>query len=78
MLRNTTGDATIRAGVPEQWAVAEKTGAGAYGARNDVGVLYPPGRAPIVLAVFTTTKRENADSRAEIVAAAAKLVAATL
>lgn len=78
MLRNTTGTETIRAGLPATWAAAEKTGAGAYGARNDVGVLYPPGRAPIVLVVFTATAREQAESRTEIVAAVARLVAATL
>ncbi|GHU36954.1 beta-lactamase [Betaproteobacteria bacterium] len=53
MRGNTTGDKRIRAGVPPGWTVADKTGAGAYGVCNDVGVLWPPGRDPVVLALYT-------------------------
>jgi beta-lactamase class A len=53
LLANTTGDATIRAGVPAGWRVGDKTGTGAQGERNDVGILLPPDRAPLVLAVYT-------------------------
>jgi beta-lactamase class A len=51
--RNTTGDKTIRAGVPGDWVVGDKTGSAAYGTRNDIAVLWPPNRAPIVLAVLS-------------------------
>jgi beta-lactamase class A len=51
--RNTTGDKTIRAGVPEGWVVGDKTGSAAYGTRNDIAVLWPPDHAPIVLAVLS-------------------------
>ncbi len=79
MLRNTTGDAKIRAGVPAQWQVAEKTGScGSYGASNDIGVLYPPGRAPIVLAIYTTRLKQNDEGSNETIAAVAKLVAEKL
>ncbi len=56
MLRtNTTGDGLIRAGVPAGWAVGDKTGnCGYYGARPDIAVIWPPHRAPIVLAVMST------------------------
>jgi beta-lactamase class A len=53
LVANTTGDATIRAGVPAGWVVGDKTGTGAQGERNDVGIVLPPGRAPLVLAVYT-------------------------
>ena len=53
LVGNTTGDATIRAGVPAGWVVGDKTGTGAQGERNDVGIVLPPGRAPLVLAVYT-------------------------
>ena len=49
---STTGAALIRAGVPDGWTVGDKTGTGAtYGARNDIAVVWPPGRAPIVMAI---------------------------
>ena len=53
LVANTTGDATIRAGAPQGWTVGDKTGTGAQGERNDVGILLPPDRAPLVLAVHT-------------------------
>lgn len=54
LVDNRTGDARIRAGVPAGWIVGDKTGtcgAGA-GAAADVAVLYPPDRAPLLLAVY--------------------------
>ncbi|MES2263256.1 MAG: class A beta-lactamase [Pseudomonadota bacterium] len=76
LLNNTTGDDKIRAGVPAGWRVADKTGSGAYGASNDIAVLWPPGRAPIVLAIYTTHLDDKAKGRSDIVAAAARAVSA--
>ena len=53
LVANTTGDAAVRAGAPSGWTVGDKTGTGAQGERNDVAVLLPPDRAPLVLAVLT-------------------------
>lgn len=79
MLRaNTTGGALIRAAVPTDWQVGDKTGAGAYGTRNDVAVVWPPGRAPIVLAVLTTRDRPDAEYDNAAVARAAAIAVAGL
>lgn len=59
MRANTTGDQNIRAGVPG-WAVADKTGTAAYGTRNDIGVVWPPNRAPIVVSVLTDRPDKDA------------------
>ncbi len=71
--RNTTGDALIRAGVPGDWDVGDKTGTGAYGTRNDVAVLTPPGRAPIVLAVMSSRDEQDADHDDALLAEAARV-----
>jgi beta-lactamase class A len=71
----STGATRIRAGVPAGWDVGDKTGTGAYGSTNDIGVVWPPAGAPIVVAIYTTQRRESADSRVDVVAAAAKIVA---
>ena len=76
--RNTTGDALVRAGVPDDWAVGDKTGSAAYGTRNDVAVLTPPGRAPIVLAVLSSRAAQDAAHDDALIAAAAGVVAAAL
>lgn len=52
MVGNATGDALIRAGAPDGWVVADKSG-GAGGMRNDIAIVIPPGREPIVISVLT-------------------------
>jgi beta-lactamase class A len=59
MIANTTGDGLIRAGAPDGWVVADKTGGASYGVRNDVAVAFPPGRGPVLIAVMT--RRDQAD-----------------
>jgi beta-lactamase class A len=76
--RNTTGDTLIRAGVPKGWVVGDKTGSGSYGTRNDIAVLWPPNRAPIVLAVLTSRKTPDAAKDDALVARAAELALARL
>jgi beta-lactamase class A len=76
MLENTTGDARIRAGVPKQWRVADKTGSGTfYGTTNDIGVIYPTHCPPIVMAVyFTQPNNKQAKPNNQIVALVTKSV----
>lgn len=76
MRGNTTGAARIRAGVPADWQVADKTGSGDYGTANDIGVLWPARRAPVVLAIYTSQGEKDAESRSDVIAAAARIVAA--
>ncbi|EYT65555.1 beta-lactamase [Curtobacterium flaccumfaciens UCD-AKU] len=78
MLGSTTGDATIRAGVDPSWRVADKTGTASYGVRNDIAVVTPPGRAPIVLVVMTSQVDPKADPSDPLVAAATRAVVAGL
>ncbi|WP_129789966.1 class A beta-lactamase [Promicromonospora panici] len=58
---SVTGMETIRAGVPEGWVVGDKTGTSGRGGRNDIGIVWPPGREPVVLAVLTQTKDPEAE-----------------
>ncbi|MEU5962071.1 class A beta-lactamase [Micromonospora parva] len=75
---NTTGGDLIRAGVPDGWVVGDKTGAGGYGTRNDIAVIWPPNRAPIVLAVLSSRDQKDADYDDALIAQAAEVVIATL
>ncbi|HEX6344417.1 class A beta-lactamase [Umezawaea sp.] len=72
--RNTTGDKTIRAGVPDGWVVGDKTGSAAYGTRNDIAVVWPPGRAPVVLAVLTDRDTVDATRDDVLLARATEVV----
>jgi beta-lactamase class A len=71
---NETGALMIRAGVPKTWTVGDKTGRGANGATNDVAIIRPAGRAPILVAVYTIGSSSSAEDRAAIVAEAAHVV----
>ncbi len=76
LIGNTTGDRRVRAGVPPGWRVGDKTGTcGAYGTANDVAVLWPPDRGPIVLAIFHTHSDPAARAKDGVIAAAAGIVA---
>ncbi|AXI04708.1 class A beta-lactamase [Aquirhabdus parva] len=70
---NTTGDATIRAGAPSGWKVGDKTGSGNYGTTNDIGLLWPPSGEPVVLTIYFTQLKKDADNRRDVLAAATKL-----
>ncbi|GGY60114.1 class A beta-lactamase [Pseudoduganella albidiflava] len=72
LLGNTTGGKRIRAAVPAGWQVGDKTGTGAYGVTNDIGIVYPPGRAPLVVVIFTHLAEKDGDNRDDIVVAAAR------
>jgi beta-lactamase class A len=74
MKGNTTGDARIRAGVPKGWVVADKTGAGAYGISNDIGIIWPTKCAPIIVAIYTIQNNKAATRRDDIVASATRIL----
>ena len=72
---NKTGGERIRAGVPADWQVGDKTGTGENGATNDVAILRPPGRAPILLAIYLTETKASAPERNKTLASVAAAVA---
>ncbi|MBS0351357.1 MAG: serine hydrolase [Proteobacteria bacterium] len=71
---NTTGDIKIRAGVPKNWIVGDKTGNGIYGTTNDIAVIWPPGCSPIVMAIYLTQKEQDAVKRDDIIAPAIRIM----
>lgn len=78
MTANTTGDKRLRAGVPPDWRVADKTGTGRLGTTNDMGLLWPPGRAPLVVVSYLTECKAPADAREAALADVARAVAGRL
>lgn len=52
----------MRAGLPPGWISADKTGSGAYGTTNDVGLLYGPQGQRVVLAVLSRTRSDDSDA----------------
>ena len=76
---NTTGAGLIRAGVPEDWVVGDKTGTGSgYGVRNDIAVVWRPDAAPVVVAIMSNRDEKDAEHDDELIAEAASVVADAL
>ena len=42
----------LRAAVPDNWQIADKGGAGGHGSRGVVAAMWPPERAPVVVAIY--------------------------
>ncbi|MBB4904971.1 beta-lactamase class A [Actinophytocola algeriensis] len=80
LARNATeaGARRIRAGVPAGWTVADKTGTGGYGTIVDVGIVWPPSGAPLVVSVMSSKQAEDAEYDQAIIAEATAYVVATL
>ncbi|BCL75911.1 hypothetical protein JHS3_16470 [Jeongeupia sp. HS-3] len=75
---NTTGDKRIRAGLPAGWQAGDKTSSGDYGTTNDIAVLWPSGRAPVVLAIYFTQPDAKAKWPDEVIAAATRIAVDSL
>jgi len=75
---NETGNLMIRAGIPKGWIIGDKTGRGSNGATNDIAILRPLGRVPILLAIYSVGSTASANDRQAAIAEVAKVVAESL
>ena len=70
MHANTTGATTLKAGLPPDWSVGDKTGRNpTHGFVADLAIITPPNRKPILAAVYTA-KADDA-----VVASVGKILA---
>jgi beta-lactamase class A len=76
--RSVTGAKRIRAGVPQGSRIASKTGTGDYGTANDIAVVWPPGREPILIAIMSSRAVADAKYDEALIAEAAAYVVRTL
>lgn len=71
---NTTGKQSIKAGLPTNWLIGDKTGSGAYGSTNDIAIIWPENHAPLILVIYFTQQEQHAQSRKDIIVKATKIV----
>jgi beta-lactamase class A len=77
MRANKTGDARLRAGLPKGWQAGDKTGSGANGTTNDIAVLWPPGRKPLLVVSYLTGSKLDSESRDALHASVARALSAS-
>ncbi len=78
LLKNTTGQARLHAGLPADWKEGDKTGSGDNGIANDIAILWPPNHAPILVAAYLTESPLSADDRSAILAEIGRVTASVI
>jgi beta-lactamase class A len=78
LVGNKVGTSTLRAGLPEGWIVADKTGAGDFGSRSNTAVIWPENRAPVVVAVYITQTKASFEDRNRAIADIARALVKSL
>jgi beta-lactamase class A len=63
MAGDKVGDKRLRAGLPADWGIADKTGTGDHGVANTIAILRPPGRPPLFAAVYFAESDRSPDER---------------
>jgi beta-lactamase class A len=57
-----TGLHRLRAGLPPTWTVGDKTGTGDHGAANDIAIIWPPQRPPILVAAYLSESHASPEA----------------
>lgn len=73
-----TGQRRLRAGLPTTWQAGDKTGTGQRGACNDVAIALPPGRSPVLIAVYASESTAPIEWLESAQADVARIVAARI
>ncbi|WP_045760946.1 class A beta-lactamase [Xanthomonas albilineans] len=77
MIDNRTGDDCLRAGLPAGWRIGDKTGNNGTDSRNDIAIVWPPGRsAPLLLTAYLNMATVDSDARDAALKAVAQAVVA--
>jgi beta-lactamase class A len=80
-----TGLECLRAGIPKSWSAGDKTGMGgahnAFGdseTRNDIAIIWPPARRPLIVAAYLTGAQVPAAQRDAALASVGRAVSRLL
>ena len=69
-----TGGAKLRATLPSDWRVGDKTGSGGFGTSNDIAVIWPPERKPLIVCVYLTETKAGSNNSDKTIAAVSSTV----
>ncbi len=78
MVKCRTGTNKLRAGMPNDWKIGDKTGMGERGATCDVAIAWPPGRKPLLIAAYLADSPAPLAERNKMMADIARLVVSEL
>ncbi|MGC1550260.1 MAG: class A beta-lactamase [Rhodanobacter sp.] len=72
----STGLDKLRAGVPAGWIVGDKTGSGSHGETNDIAIIWPPQRKPLLVTTYYAGSTADAAGRSAVFAEVGRIAAA--
>jgi len=75
VVANQTGGERLRAGLPRDWRVGDKTGSWSGAVSNDIAIMWPPGRPPILAVGFVTAPGSTSTQRDAALAAVGRAIA---
>lgn len=78
LVKSRTGLNKLRAGMPADWTIGDKTGMGGHGAIADVAIAWPAGRKPLLVAAYLTESAASQDERIKALADIARIVVTEL
>jgi len=68
LIGNRVADALLRAGIPQTWTIADRTGAAGNGTRAIAAIMWPPERKPVIVAIYITETDASFDERNKAIA----------
>jgi beta-lactamase class A len=74
MLDAKVGEQRLPAGLPTGWRIAHKTGTGSD-QTNDVGIVWPPNRAPIIVAALYSRSGTRLKQREDVLRDVGRIIA---
>jgi beta-lactamase class A len=63
MESNEVAGSLLRAVIPADWRIADRSGAGGHGTRGIVAIMWPPDREPVVAAIYLTGTEASMEAR---------------
>lgn len=77
LIANKTGDARLRAGLPKTWLVGDRTGTNGdkHGNANDIAVIWPADRPPLIVTAYCEIPAIAADRRDAVIAGIGRIAA---
>ncbi len=70
-----TGLDKLRAGLPADWQAGDKTGSGARGETNDVAILWPPRRKPLLVSAYYVNAATDGAQHGAVLAEVGRIAA---
>lgn len=78
MVANEVGEPLLRAGIPNNWRIGDRTGAGNHGSRGIVAIIWPPDQAPLIAVIYITQTDASMEQRNEAIATIGKALSCGL